>query len=406
MGVVTAIVTAISATVSSIAAGAAAAGAMVAAGAATAAGMAAVGSALVSLSTVIGVAGLATSVIGMATGNKDLLKAGKVMGYIGLGSAVLGGVTGGISGLMEGGAGFMEGVKGAFTGAAAGGNSPSSADVDATGGTMFSSESGTSVTSPLDGMTSTAPDTSQAMTSVPGVSQQSQIYTANPQAYAAGSEQALSSPIEASSMPASTAANTGVAGSPDLQAPITGAPDMTTPISATGSPVPPDAGANYQSLADSASQAPAPPTVATPQAPAPPSATPIGEGPYALDTSANPLPGYTPPPANASVGQNYTMEGLKQMADPFKAASPAAPSAPSMWASMPEWAKYAAMTSGVQGLTGLASGYYQGLSAEEKLKFEKLVNDQRQQQVEVMNTRSAYAPRVRFNRAAGGLVNA
>lgn len=408
MAVVAAIVAAVSATVSSIAAGAAAVGAVVAGGAITAGTMAAVGSALVAVSSVIGVAGLATSVIGLATGNKDLLKAGKIMGYIGLAAGVAGGLSGGIGGMMEGGAGFMEGVKGAFTGATGGAESaPAPADVNATGSTMFSSEAGTSVTAPIEqavnvaddaaGVVAYVPDVVDdvAMTSIPGVSQNSQIYTMYPSTMQAGAGNALSSPVDMTSSVA--AAGQSIAGS--------------TPVAPIAPPIAPDAGTSYQSLVDSAITPPSNYVVAPPAAPsvanyvaAPQGA--VGGTPYTIDTTSNPIPGYTPQPNTTSAGQNYTMDGLKQMTDPFKAASPATPAAPGMLASMPEWAKYAAMTSGAQGLTGLASGYFQGLSAEEKLKFEKLVNDQHQQQVNLMNTRSSYAPRVSFNRAPGGLVNA
>jgi hypothetical protein len=266
--------------------------------------------------------------------------------------------------------------------------------VTATGNTMFSSEAGTSVTAPIGQAANVADDAAgvvanvaddAAMTSIPGVSQASQMYTANPSSMQIGAQNALSSPVDMSTSVAAAAPN--VAGS----APIASAP----PVPST--PSVPDIGA-------AAITPPATPQVAAPVAPAAPSAN--GVGGLAFDPANNPFPAYTPPQNTASVGQNYTMDGLKQMADPFKAASPATPAAPGMWASMPEWAKYAAMTSGAQGLTGLASGYFQGLSAEEKLKFEKLVNDQRQQQVNLTNTRSAFAPRVSFNRAPGGLVNA
>ena len=415
MAVVAAIVAAVSATVSTIAAGAAAVGTMVTAGAVTAGGLAAVGSALVAVSSVIGVAGLATSVIGLATGNKDLLKAGKIMGYIGLAGGIAGGLTGGIGGMMEGGAGFFEGVKGAFTGVSGGAEAaPTPADVNATGGTLFSSEAGTSVTAPIGQAANVADDAAgvvayvaddTAMTSIPGVSQASQMYTANPSSMQLGAQNALSSPVD---MTSSVAAS-NVAGSAPIPAAspsaVPSVPEVGT--AAIAPPAAPQAvnqaGMDYQSLVNSATAPPAN-YVAAPVAPAAPSAN--GVGGLAFDPANNPIPGYTPQPNTASVGQNYTMDGLKQMVDPFKAGSPATPAAPGMWASMPEWAKYAAMTSGAQGLTGLASGYFQGLSAEEKLKFEKLVNDQHQQQVQLMNTRSSYAPRVSFNRAPGGLVNA
>lgn len=81
--------------------------------------------------------------------------------------------------------------------------------------------------------------------------------------------------------------------------------------------------------------------------------------------------------------------------------------AASLWSSMPDWMKYSAMTTGAQGLTGLASGYYQGLSAEEQLNFQKLVNSQNQNQVQYLNKNNAYAPLVKFGPkpAAAGLIN-
>jgi hypothetical protein len=72
------------------------------------------------------------------------------------------------------------------------------------------------------------------------------------------------------------------------------------------------------------------------------------------------------------------------------------PEAPGLLAGVPDWAKYAAMTSGAQGLTGLASGYFQGLSAEEQLEFQKMVNAQREAQVQLQNRNNAYAPVVTF----------
>lgn len=401
MAVVSAIVAAVSATVSTIAAGAAAAGAMVAAGAATAAGMAAVGSGLVAVSAVVGVAGLATSVIGMATGNKDLLKAGKIMGYIGLGAAVAGGLAGGVGGLLEGGSGFFEGVKGAFTGVGAEA-APTPDDVASTSNTMFSSQTGTSVTAPVD-QASTAAD---AMTSIPGVSQQSQIFTQAPQSLSANSAYGgvFNSPIDETVSAAAATPNvagaTPIGNAPSVPAPV---PDVASQSAGLGAPYPTaggppaapevvnQAGMDYQSLVNSATAPPAN-YVAAPVAQATPNyvAAPIGE-------------------QAASVGSNYPGDvNFKNMPNPFGAPPPVVPKpeAPGMWASMPEWAKYAASTSAAQGLTGLASGYFAGLSAEEKLEFEKMVNDQRQQQVNLINTRSAYAPRVSFNRAPGGLVNA
>lgn len=85
-------------------------------------------------------------------------------------------------------------------------------------------------------------------------------------------------------------------------------------------------------------------------------------------------------------------------------ASGAAPStAADLWGKLPDWAKYSAVTSGIQGLTGLAAGYYQGLSAEERLNFDKMIEQNKQNQIQYLNKNNAYAPKVTFNKPAGAL---
>lgn len=42
---------------------------------------------------------------------------------------------------------------------------------------------------------------------------------------------------------------------------------------------------------------------------------------------------------------------------------------------MPDWMKYSMMTTGAQGVTGLASGYFQGQQAEDQLAQQQQVND-------------------------------
>lgn len=64
---------------------------------------------------------------------------------------------------------------------------------------------------------------------------------------------------------------------------------------------------------------------------------------------------------------------------------------------LPDWAKYAAITSGVQGVTGLASGYFQGLSAENKLDLDKWIAQNNQNNMNTTFARGAYAPLLRFN---------
>lgn len=63
---------------------------------------------------------------------------------------------------------------------------------------------------------------------------------------------------------------------------------------------------------------------------------------------------------------------------------------------LPDWIKYSAMTAGMQGISGAAAGWYQGASAEERLEFDKLMNAQRQGQVEYLNRNNAYAPLLQF----------
>lgn len=70
-------------------------------------------------------------------------------------------------------------------------------------------------------------------------------------------------------------------------------------------------------------------------------------------------------------------------------------------ANMPEWAKYAAMTSAGQGVSGLASGYFTGASAEENLEQQKLINQQQQNQLQLLNRQGSYAPMIQFRRPVG-----
>ena len=66
------------------------------------------------------------------------------------------------------------------------------------------------------------------------------------------------------------------------------------------------------------------------------------------------------------------------------------------WGKMPDWAKYAALTSGAQGLTGLAGGYFQGLTAEEQLDLQKWIAQQNQTNINTTFQRGAYAPLLTF----------
>ncbi len=84
-----------------------------------------------------------------------------------------------------------------------------------------------------------------------------------------------------------------------------------------------------------------------------------------------------------------------------QALTPAAIKAKSMLDGMPDWMKMSMMTTAGQGLSGMLSGYMAGTSAEEQLEFQKLVNAQRQGQVDLMNQRTSYAPLVSFKPKTG-----
>lgn len=63
---------------------------------------------------------------------------------------------------------------------------------------------------------------------------------------------------------------------------------------------------------------------------------------------------------------------------------------------LPDWIKMSALTTGAQGLSGAAAGWYQGASAEEKLEFDRLQAQRAQNQVDLLNRNNAYAPILQF----------
>jgi hypothetical protein len=64
---------------------------------------------------------------------------------------------------------------------------------------------------------------------------------------------------------------------------------------------------------------------------------------------------------------------------------------------MPDWMKYSMMTTGAQGITGLAGGYFQGKSAEEQLELQKLQAQREENQRQLMNRQGNQVPSFRFN---------
>lgn len=109
--------------------------------------------------------------------------------------------------------------------------------------------------------------------------------------------------------------------------------------------------------------------------------------------SAAPAPAVPKNPLPAYAGAN---------AVPIPGA-PAAPDSPGFLSSMPEWSKYALTTTAGQGISGLASGYFTGLSAEEQLKQKQLENQQTQNQIQLLNRQGSYAPLIQFR--GPGLAN-
>lgn len=64
---------------------------------------------------------------------------------------------------------------------------------------------------------------------------------------------------------------------------------------------------------------------------------------------------------------------------------------------MPDWMKYSMATTGLQGVTGLAGGYFQGKSAEEQLEQQKLIAQREENQRQLLNRQGNQIPSFRFN---------
>lgn len=151
---------------------------------------------------------------------------------------------------------------------------------------------------------------------------------------------------------------------------IDGAAAIDAPTPAVGAPV--DAAA-------SAASAPAP-------------VAPVSAAPAAPVTAT---PAVAPPAAPGSMPAGLFNDGIGGMAG----APAAQPSLLNSISNVPDWVKFSAMTTGAQGLSGAAAGWYQGASAEQRLEFDKLINQQRQNQVQYQNQNNAYAPLLQFQGA-------
>lgn len=299
--------------------------------------VATVATAAVAVGTLIGTVGLGLSVVGMATGNKSLSKIG---GYLGLAGGVL--TLGG--GLAGGFAGYSKALSTAW---------------DDGVGSMFSS---------------TKPVGQEALNA--GALQEklgkSIVDNSLAQQAAAGSTPATTSPT---SIPPSSV-NLGPR------------PQLLPSPSASSGVTP--AGANPLDFAGTAKAGATGPDMAASQfANAAPKTAPLAtEGLAATTAQANAAP------TIGAVGQGAVAGA--------KAVTPAATGSGtgSFFSSLPDWAKAQVAISGAQGLAGMAGGWFEGATAEEKLQLEREAQQWRMQhedRAQNFNQKNAsFAPRVTF----------
>lgn len=269
-----------------------------------------VAAAVVSVSAVIGVAGLAVTAVGAITGNKDLLKAGEWMGYAGIAGGLIGGGIGGAGALLNGTGTFLEGAAGAYSGAAA----HVSQAWDEGIGSWFAA--------PAKGATNSA---TSAVNAVDDVATPNFVQAPGPNV------------------------NTGIGVSPSTSMP-----------GQAGAQLPGGSG-NYVMQPESAGVM-----------------APTNQAASNFQQSVSAA-------TNAPMTVTPNVPSVK---DPVTTA-PAA-------SGVPDWMKYSAMTTGLQGLSGGLSGIFAGDSAEQQMELEKLKNQQAQDQLALQNKRSNYAPRVTF----------
>lgn len=296
--------------------------------------------AAVNIATVVGVAGMVVSGVGMATGNKTLMGVGQIMGYVGMAGAVGGGLLGGLSNTLSGTGTFMEGAKQTFS--AAGQNISKAWETGV--GSWFSGAGATSAAPGSVAPVSTAPATAPS-----------------------------TAPPLAASEPAA-----GLSPMPNAGAPSAGARP------AVGLSPLPNAGGG-------------------PAAPVPTTGPSAEAGLGVLNRAANTAPGTTTVGnlnvPGSQIGTTY-QPNANLMTD---IASSGISKAKGLWDSLPDYAKFSLMTTGGQGLTSAAQGYFQGLSAEEQLEFQKLVNEQRQAQIQLENRNASAGPLVSFAPRTGVL---
>ena len=248
------------------------------------------------------------------------------------------GLAGGLAGGAIGGiGGMMEGGAGFMQGAQNAYSGAADAIGEAWKGSIFNPSDGAAVTGAV-------PETGQA---------------------AAGANQPF----------VADATNPGV----NAAAPSTSVGPSAGPASATSG--------NYQMVADPSMVAPAPvsPVTATPMPGAvTPPVTPTTPGALPINTSIQ-----------SGIDQAGQVGAGSVLAP---GGAPVVPPSGSFLSNIPDWVKYSGMNTAGQCLSGAASGWYAGASAEQKLEFDKLMNEQRQNQVQYLNKNNTYAPLLSFAR--------
>lgn len=346
-----AIVTAISAIAASVAAAATAIGGVATgvAGATLGGALTATAVAASQIGMVVGVVGLGMSVIGMATGNKTLSKIG---GYLGMAGGVLsvgGALAGGMPGAMKGfSQAWDDGV-----------------------GSLFSS---------------TKPVGQEALSAGALQEKLGRSIVDNSLAQQAAQAKAVA-PVSSSSV----APSATLGPRPQLLPPPSASAGAST------------GGVNPLDFAGAAKTGAVRPDMAATQfANAAPGSAPSATGPLAAVTSqasASPLAGSAVPTAQAGsqlATHHLAPDSLSNLGESGK----------SFWDSLPDWAKAQVAMNGTQFLSGMAGGWFESATAEERLALDREAQQWRMQHEDSIKNftqrNASYAPTVTFG---GGMLS-
>lgn len=328
----------------------AAVGSTIAAGAGAAAIGTAVAVAAVNVGTLVGVVGLGMSVVGMATGNKTLSKIG---GYLGMAGGVMG-LAGGLAGGM---AGAMKNLSTAW---------------DDGVGSLFSS---------------TKPVGQEALSAGALQEKLGRSIVDNSLAQQAAQAKAVA-PVSSSSV----APSATLGPRPQLLPPPSASAGAST------------GGVNPLDFAGAAKTGAVRPDMAATQfANAAPGSAPSATGPLAAVTSqasASPLAGSAVPTAQAGsqlATHHLAPDSLSNLGESGK----------SFWDSLPDWAKAQVAMNGTQFLSGMAGGWFESATAEERLALDREAQQWRMQHEDSIKNftqrNASYAPTVTFG--GGGMLS-